>query len=79
MKRIPKRSNSRAKVDSIAAAAAHLFAEQGYHAVSTNHIADAAGVPIGSIYDYFKDKGDIALYLIAEIVHDCAGIHKKSA
>lgn len=79
MKRTPKRKNSILKVEKITNATRELFSTEGYHSVSTNHIADAAGVPIGSVYDYFEDKGDIALYLMEEVTHDVQGIQKKIA
>jgi AcrR family transcriptional regulator len=42
-------------VERILDAAAHVFGEQGYQA-TTNHVAEAAGVSIGSLYQYFPDK-----------------------
>lgn len=36
--------------------AARLFGERGYHATTTNHVAEAAGISIGSLYQYFPNK-----------------------
>jgi AcrR family transcriptional regulator len=37
-------------------AAAHVFAEYGYAAGTTNRIAEYAGLSIGSLYQYFPNK-----------------------
>ncbi|PIE69147.1 MAG: TetR family transcriptional regulator [Deltaproteobacteria bacterium] len=45
-------------------AALDLFAENGFHSSPMSRIATHAGVGVGSIYRYFKDKDDLihALY-----------------
>lgn len=45
-------------------ACAQLLAETGYGALTTNHIADAAGVSIGSLYEYFGDKDAIVYEVV---------------
>jgi AcrR family transcriptional regulator len=56
---------SRRTVARILEAAAQLFGELGSHATTTNDIAAAAGVSIGSLYQYFPDKGEILTALYA--------------
>lgn len=47
---------SRATVDALLAATARVLVREGYDRASTNKIADAAGVSIGSLYQYFPSK-----------------------
>ena len=47
---------SRATVDALLAATARVLVKEGYDHASTNKIADAAGVSIGSLYQYFPSK-----------------------
>lgn len=48
--------------------ASALFAAEGFDAVSTNHIAAAADMSIGSLYRYFPSKQSIAEALTARHV-----------
>ena len=43
-------------VERILDAAARTFESEGYHATTTNHVADEAGVSVGSLYQYFPNK-----------------------
>jgi AcrR family transcriptional regulator len=47
-------------------AAARVFEEQGYVDTTTNHIAERAGVSIGSLYQYFPNKEAILAVLLEE-------------
>jgi len=49
--------------DAIMAASAKLFGQQGYAATSMEEIAAAAELSVGTLYNYFKSKGDITLAL----------------
>jgi len=48
----------------ILAAAAHIFAEYGYAAGTTNRIAERAHVSIGSLYQYYPNKDAILAELL---------------
>jgi AcrR family transcriptional regulator len=50
-------------------AAARLFIENGFHKTTTRQIAQAAGVSIGSLYEYVTSKEDV-LYLVCESIHE---------
>src|SRR5205823_3164873 len=59
----PKQERSHAMVETIIEAAARVFVELGYARASTNRIAQAAGVSVGSLYQYFPGKDAIAVEL----------------
>ncbi len=62
----PKQKRSIATKNKIKKTAKKLFAEQGYYTITSNSIAAAAKVPIGSFYNYFGNKKVVLLELIKE-------------
>ena len=56
LRKTPAQSRSKATVNAILDAAAQLLLSIGYEKVSTNKIAELAGVSIGSLYEYFPGK-----------------------
>jgi AcrR family transcriptional regulator len=65
MRRQPTQARGQQRVAQILDAAEQLFGEEGYAAATTNAIAARAGVPIGSIYQFFPHKEAI-LHGVAE-------------
>lgn len=59
MRRHPRQSRARATVEAIEEAASQLLERGDECRFTTNHIAERAGVSIGSLYEYFADKDDI--------------------
>lgn len=55
----PLQARSRLTVAAVVDAAARILVERGYVGVTTNAIAERAGVSIGSLYQYFPDKAAI--------------------
>lgn len=53
--------------EQIIKAATKLFSEQGYYLTTIQDIASAAGISVGLIYQYFKDKDDV-LFLTLKLV-----------
>ena len=60
----PSQARSRDTVAVILRAAARVFATQGYAAGTTNRIAEAAGVSVGSLYEYFPNKDALLVALM---------------
>jgi AcrR family transcriptional regulator len=55
---------SRLTVNAILEAAARILVREGFDKASTNHIAEVAGVSVGSLYQYFPGKEAIVAALI---------------
>lgn len=55
-RRAPRQQRSRATVDALIEAAAHVLAARGWTKFTTNEVARVAGASIGSLYQYFPDK-----------------------
>lgn len=52
----PRQNRSKNMVETILAATARVLCERGYARTSTNHIAEAAEISVGSLYQYFPNK-----------------------
>jgi len=59
MPRKPRQQRSRATVDAIIEAGFICVARHGVANTTTRHIADVAGIGVGSLYEYFANKEDI--------------------
>lgn len=59
IRRAPRQERSRHTVETVLQAVERVIAREGADALTTNRIADAAGVSIGSVYQYFPDKRSI--------------------
>jgi AcrR family transcriptional regulator len=55
-KRKPVQARSTATRSAVITAAAQLLGRRGYAEFSTNHVAQRAGVSIGTVYEYFPNK-----------------------
>ena len=62
----PRQDRARATVEAILAATARILVKEGYDRASTNRIADAAGVSVGSLYQYFPSKEALVAALIEQ-------------
>jgi len=66
LRKLPTQARSRARVDAILKVTGALLGEVGYDGLSTNLIAERAGVPVGSIYQFFEGKDDIVAALVQQ-------------
>jgi len=60
----PRQVRAAVTVDAIVVAAERVLARGGLDALTTNRVAEVAGVSIGSVYQYFPDKDAIVAALI---------------
>jgi AcrR family transcriptional regulator len=66
LRKQPTQARSRERVADILKATASVLAEVGYEGLSTNLVAERAGVPVGSIYQFFETKDDIVAALVEQ-------------
>jgi AcrR family transcriptional regulator len=63
VRRAPVQERSRRRVEAVLDATERLVVEAGVEALTTRQIADAAGIPVASLYQYFADKEAVLLAL----------------
>src|SRR6516162_1213481 len=56
LRKTPRQERSRATVEALLEATADILVRDGYAKLTTNRIADRAGVNIASLYQYFPGK-----------------------
>lgn len=70
LRRQPTQARARERVERLLSVATEMIAETGSDAMRMTELAERAGVPIGSLYQYFPDKAAI-LRLLAIRVMEC--------
>ncbi len=73
LKRLPVQARSRARVEAILDATEALLAGGDPDAVTVRAVADAAGVPTGTIYQFFDDKPALLQALAVRYVAATSG------
>lgn len=71
-RKMPTQHRARVTVESILQAAESIIYNEGYEVATTNHIAEVAGVSIGSLYQYFPSKEAIVAGLVEGAVVSAA-------
>jgi AcrR family transcriptional regulator len=69
----PRQARARDTVEAILQAATYILHKAGYEAMTTNQIADRAGVNIASLYQYFPNKQAILAELARRHVNEARG------
>ena len=64
----PRQKRSQEKRAQLLAAALALFAEKGYEATSIDVVAQRAGVAVGSFYQHFRNKRQLLLMLMDQLL-----------
>ena len=65
-RKAPRQARSRKTRDAILVAAGGILAREGLRGLTTNHVARAAGISIGSLYQYYPNKQAIIGALLTE-------------
>lgn len=63
----PRRRQSKEIVEAIREATRRILTQDGLDGLTTNRIADVAGVSVGSVYQYFPDKQAVIAELSREV------------
>lgn len=74
MKKEPKQVRSKASVAAMVGACARILERRGYAGLSTNAIAEVAGVSIGSVYEYFPGKEAVVARLTEELLAETTSL-----
>ncbi|MER7536981.1 TetR/AcrR family transcriptional regulator [Streptomyces sp. NPDC097704] len=59
VRRQPQQARSRARAEAVLVAADRILSQEGYEALTMRRIAEEAGVPVGSIYQFHPDKSAV--------------------
>ena len=59
-------------------AAARIFAEKGYRDATTKEIAEAVDIAEGTLYHYYRGKGEILVAILQEITKDVKQIMQQA-
>ncbi len=86
IRRAPRQERSRQTVEVVLDAVERVLRHEGVDAITTNRIADAAGVSIGSVYQYFPDKRSIFtalhqrhVYQVSQLIERTVAEHAASS
>lgn len=77
--RKPRQQRAKVTVESIVDAAFHEVADRGLAATTTQHIADRAGIGIGSFYEYFPNKEAVFVEMFNRLTGEAVRIIQEEA
>jgi AcrR family transcriptional regulator len=76
-RRKPVQRRGQKRLEELLEAADRVFAEVGYDQATTNRIAEEAGAPIGSLYQFFKDKEGLLAALADRYLVRLRAVHEE--
>ncbi|WND03622.1 TetR/AcrR family transcriptional regulator [Temperatibacter marinus] len=79
LKKIPKQVRSKERLKGILKAAEDLALSGGFEAATTSEIAQRAGIPVGSFYQFFDDRDTMFEYLYIEAYNSIEQAQIKKA
>jgi len=74
MARIPRQKRAIATADAIVEVGFLCVALHGVSGTTTNHIAEMAGISVGSLYEYYRSKEDIYAAMQQRMVTDAVAV-----
>src|SRR5580698_8218315 len=77
VRRRPQQRRARETVEAVLDAVIRILKREGSSAMTTNHIAEVAGVSIGSVYQYFPDKRAIFIALHERHIRQVDGVLER--
>ena len=77
LRKKPKQKRSKLMVDNILEASIRVLKQHPYQQFTTNRVAEAAGISIGSLYQYFPNKQSMLLELEIRTVNEMIGNVEK--
>jgi AcrR family transcriptional regulator len=77
-RKLPTQSRAQATVEALLTATARILVQEGYDRASTNRIAEAAGISIGSLYQYFPNKEALVAELVEEMMKEELEVLKRA-
>ncbi len=76
---LPKTARGEKTLEKIYLAAETLFDEKGFHQTTMGEIALKAGVALGTLYIYFKDKLSLYIYILQRYSHEIRKVSAKAS
>jgi AcrR family transcriptional regulator len=73
-RKLPRQDRSRLLVRTVLDATARLLEERGYEELTTRHVAERAGISVGSLYQYFPNKESLVHALLVEHLKQTAAL-----
>lgn len=67
-KKLPRQQRAQATFDALVDATARVLVRRGYAGTTTNHIAEAAGVGVASLYEWFPGKDALVAQVAGRVV-----------